>query len=149
MISRYKPPGPARRGVGISFQPPKPTRLPSPWPCPTPGAKEIIDKLDELNKQLTAPVKRGRSKRRRKQQPKPEPKARVKTKLKPKARVNVRHQVILAALAHVYPDGKYENVGTTTLRHQAAPYWDEECKKKGVTYTLPGLDSFDRALGRR
>jgi hypothetical protein len=127
------------RGVEIRFGPPEPTRLPSSWDPPTPAwVKQLADELDERSKH--APAKRGRSKLRRKQQP--EPKAKVK--LKP-----VKHQMILAILTRLYPDGKFEHVGTTALRYRAGPYWDAECDEWGVTYTLPGLDTFDRALGRR
>jgi hypothetical protein len=136
-----------RRGVTISHQPPKPTQLPSPWPAPMPaGHKEILDKLDKLA------ANQGRDNRRRKQQPKPKTKARVKSKAKakPKARVKLKHQMIRAILARIYGDSnEYADVGTTTLRHQAAPHWNEECKKRDVTYTLPSLDTFDRAIGRR
>jgi hypothetical protein len=131
------------RGVTISHQPPKPTQLPSPWPAPMPaGTKEILDKLDKLA------ANQGRDNRRQKRRPKL--KARVKAKLKPKARVKLKHQMIRAILARIYGDSnEYADVGTTTLRHQAASHWNEECKKRHVTYTLPSLDTFDRAIGRR
>jgi len=146
MTSRYKAPGPARRGFGISLQPPKPTQLPDPWPSPTSplaqDIREIRDKLDALNKQL--PVSNGRGQRPLKQQP--GRKASLESPTPDE--VPVSHQMICAILNHVYPAG-YAHVKVKKLEQVIEPLWAAECETWGVSYPPPKRDSINRAIGRR
>jgi hypothetical protein len=136
---RKKPP---RRGVEFRFGPPESTRLPSPWRSPTPGAKEIIDKLDKLNE--SASVKRGRSKRRRKQGRKSELESVRKAQaslrlalasLKPSALADplpmLRWQMSWAILLRECPD-EFASTGTVALKQKVAKHWKTECKTWGV-----------------
>jgi hypothetical protein len=146
MKDKRKAPGPLR-GVVISHQPPKPTQLPSPWPSPTPPwAKEIADKLDELNK---LPANHPPRKRRTKQQPKLKPGREARVTRSAPGTPPLRHQMILAILADVYdgPDG-YAGISTAALQNQAAKHWAKECKKRGVDISPPSWDSVNRATGR-